>query len=211
MIAGLKDIHHIDISNVFRANKRVERAVLFGSRAKGDYSVASDVDIALFGEDLTITDHLKLAKAMEELSVPQKVDLCLFQDIQEKPLCESILRDGVEIYNRSGNETEKFLGILEKHRRILVSLIHKHIPGVEVWIADGPDREVGDDCCFLNLVLRGPEFQPISSHSLLGLENALLICSIPLIIKIWDWARISEHQRQKAVQNHSVLIEGEQY
>ena len=53
MTDGLKDEHREAIIAAIAANDRVERAVLFGSRATGTNTVSSDVDIALFGERLT--------------------------------------------------------------------------------------------------------------------------------------------------------------
>ena len=46
MTDGLKDRHREAIIATIAANERVERAVLFGSRATGTYSASSDVDIA---------------------------------------------------------------------------------------------------------------------------------------------------------------------
>ena len=56
MTDGLKDVHREAIIATIAANDRVERAVLFGSRATGTNTVSSDVDIALFGDRLTLTD-----------------------------------------------------------------------------------------------------------------------------------------------------------
>ena len=61
MTDGLKDAHREAIIAVIAANDRVERAVLFGSRATGTNTVTSDVDIALFGDQLTLTDQARLA------------------------------------------------------------------------------------------------------------------------------------------------------
>ena len=47
MTDGLKDAHREAIIAVIAANDRVERAVLFGSRATGTNTVTSDVDIAI--------------------------------------------------------------------------------------------------------------------------------------------------------------------
>ena len=81
MTDGLKDEHRTSIIDVLNANERVEWALLFGSRAMGTFTQESDVDIALFGESLTATDQAGLAMAMEELTVPQRVDLLLFDRI----------------------------------------------------------------------------------------------------------------------------------
>ena len=53
---GLKDIELAKLNEVFAANERIERVVLYGSRAKGNYKPFSDVDIALEGAELTHND-----------------------------------------------------------------------------------------------------------------------------------------------------------
>ena len=65
---GLKDAHRDAIVSVLRSNERVEKAVLFGSRAKETFTRGSDVDIVLFGELLTVVDRARMAAAMEELT-----------------------------------------------------------------------------------------------------------------------------------------------
>ena len=100
MTDGLKDEHRTAIVNLLRSNERVERAVLFGSRAMKTFTPGSDVDIALFGESLTIADSARLAAAMEALTVPQRVDLLLHDGIEDATLRKHIQRDGVELYKR---------------------------------------------------------------------------------------------------------------
>jgi uncharacterized protein len=59
---GLKDAHRAIIIGILSANPRVERAVLFGSRATGAFVSGSDVDIALFGDALTLDDQAELTE-----------------------------------------------------------------------------------------------------------------------------------------------------
>ena len=72
------------------ANDRVERAILFGSRATGTNTVSSDVDIALFGDRLTLTDQARLAAVLDEIPMAQSVDLMLYNSIQDPTLREHI-------------------------------------------------------------------------------------------------------------------------
>ena len=102
MTDGLKDTHREAIIGVIAANDRVERAVLFGSRATGTNSVSSDVDIALFGDRLTLTDQGRLAAALDEIPMAQSVDLILYAAIDNRRLLEHIHRNGVEWYRRIG-------------------------------------------------------------------------------------------------------------
>ena len=101
MTDGLKDAHREAIIATIAATDRVERAVLFGSRATGTNTVSSDVDIALFGDRLTLTDQARLAAALDEIPMAQSVDLLLHDSIQDWTLREHIRRQGVEWYARS--------------------------------------------------------------------------------------------------------------
>jgi type I restriction enzyme, S subunit len=100
MTDGLKDKYRKAIITILTDNKRVEKVVLFGSRAMGTFTPTSDVDIALFGDNLTLTDQAKLAEAIDELSIPQRVDILLHKSIKNEKLIEHIKRYGVEWYRR---------------------------------------------------------------------------------------------------------------
>ena len=100
MTDGLKDVHREAIIDEIAANDRVERAVLFGSRATGTNTVSSDVDIALFGHRLTLTDQAHLAAVLDEIPMAQSVDLVLHDSIQSRTLREHIRRQGIEWYAR---------------------------------------------------------------------------------------------------------------
>ena len=100
MTDGLKDRHREAIISVIAANDRVERAVLFGSRATGNSTVRSDVDLALFGESLTLTDQARLAAALDAIPMAQTIDLVLHGSIDNPALLEHIKLYGVQWYVR---------------------------------------------------------------------------------------------------------------
>ena len=106
MTDGLKDKHRAAIIAEIAANDRVERAVLFGSRATGTNTATSDVDIALFGDRLTLTDHAYLAAALDGIPMAQSVDLLLYDSIESQTLREHIRRQGIEWYARTTRDEE---------------------------------------------------------------------------------------------------------
>lgn len=55
-----------DIRAVLAAVSSVERAVIFGSRAMGNYKPGSDVDLALFGE-ISYDDLLKIKSRLDDI------------------------------------------------------------------------------------------------------------------------------------------------
>lgn len=95
---GIKDTHRESIVIAFVCNNRVERAVLYGSRAMGTYKISSDIDIVLFGDQLTLTDHAQLTATIDQTPMAQSVDLVLHSSIQNRALLEHIRRYGVEWY-----------------------------------------------------------------------------------------------------------------
>ena len=102
MTDGLKPEHRQAIIETLAANPKVERIVLFGSRATGTFTLTSDVDLALFGDDLTLSDQAALAEAVAELSVPQRVDILIYHRIASQALREEIRKHGVEWFARGG-------------------------------------------------------------------------------------------------------------
>ena len=104
MSDGLKAQHRTAIIATLAANDRVEQAVLFGSRAMGTNTVTSDVDIALFGQQLTLTDQASLAAACEELPMAQSVDLLLHSTIDNPALVEHIRSHGGGVVSKGWGE-----------------------------------------------------------------------------------------------------------
>lgn len=100
MTDALKNKHRAAITTVIADNEKVERAVLFGSRATGTNTATSDVDIALFGDRLTLTDQARLAAAIEEIPMAQSVDLVLYEAIDNSALRRHIRTQGIEWYRR---------------------------------------------------------------------------------------------------------------
>jgi len=88
------------IVNVLKENSKVQQIILFGSRAKNTYSNGSDIDIALRGEILNTNDVINLSVELDELDLPYKIDLVIYERIQEKALKEHIKRAGVVLFNR---------------------------------------------------------------------------------------------------------------
>ena len=97
---GLKEKYRRTMIEILSANERVERIVLFGSRAMQTHTPASDVDLALFGETLTLTDQTRLAAAIDVLTMPQRVDLLLYKNIENENLKAHIRKHGVEWFSK---------------------------------------------------------------------------------------------------------------
>ena len=96
---GLKEKVLEDIVNILKKYPEVERAVIFGSRARGDYRKGSDIDITLFGDKLTNSINTKIFYDIDDLYLIYKIDLINFNTLEkDDKLRKNILNEGVEIY-----------------------------------------------------------------------------------------------------------------
>lgn len=78
----------------------VERAVLYGSRAKGNYKPGSDIDLTLYGTELTSALCATIADALDDLLLPYTIDLSVFAELKQPELEEHIQRVGVVFFER---------------------------------------------------------------------------------------------------------------
>lgn len=94
---GLLDKDIEFMINVFQENG-VVKAVIFGSRAMGNYKRGSDIDIALIGTEkiLKINDILN-----EESPMPYFFDLIAYDCISNENLREHINSQGKVIFERN--------------------------------------------------------------------------------------------------------------
>jgi predicted nucleotidyltransferase len=88
------------IRSVLARFSDVEKAVLYGSRAKGNYKPGSDVDLTLFGSGLNASILSQINSALDDLLLPQKIDLSIFAKISHADLIDHIRRVGVVFYEK---------------------------------------------------------------------------------------------------------------
>ena len=91
---GLKQKDVIAIQKIFEGYTEIEQAIIYGSRAKGNYKAASDIDITLKGEKLNIQTLNKIANQLDDLLLPYTFDLSIHQQISNGELLEHIKRVG---------------------------------------------------------------------------------------------------------------------
>lgn len=101
MTHEIKERHKRAISAILSANERVERAVLYGSRALKTNKATSDVDIVLFGDRLTYSDRARLSAVIDAIPMAHSVDLALYHKIQNESLRRQIQDHGIEWFTRT--------------------------------------------------------------------------------------------------------------
>ena len=101
MKAGLKESDLEYIIEVLKQFPQIECAWIFGSRAKGNYKVGSDIDLAIDGEKVDFHTLATLhAKLEEESPMPYMFDVVDYRYTTNMALKEHIERNGILIYTQ---------------------------------------------------------------------------------------------------------------
>lgn len=95
---GLTNEEMQKLTAVFSAQPSIEKAIVYGSRAKGTNRKFSDVDLTLVGKDLSHSDLNQIALKIDDLLLPYEFDLSLYSSLTNKNLLEHIERVGKVIY-----------------------------------------------------------------------------------------------------------------
>jgi predicted nucleotidyltransferase len=86
---------------------QVEKAILYGSRAKGNNKNGSDIDLTLRGgPDLTLNVVYKIRDDLDDLLLPYTIDLSIFNHIGDPDVIEHIQSEGVTFYQKGEAITE---------------------------------------------------------------------------------------------------------
>lgn len=100
---GLKEPIIEKIHSVLARYPQVEKAIVYGSRAKGTYKNGSDIDLTLCGgADLTLDVQHRIMEELEEMLLPYTIDLSIFPNISDPDVIEHIRRIGITFYEKAG-------------------------------------------------------------------------------------------------------------
>ena len=91
-----EDVH--SIQQTLRHFPKISEAILYGSRAKGNYRPGSDIDLTLIGNELSHQDLLDIELALDDLLLPYKIDLSLHHQVDNPQLIDHIDRVGKRFY-----------------------------------------------------------------------------------------------------------------
>lgn len=84
---------------VFQKYPTVQRVILYGSRAKGNFREGSDIDMVLEG-DVSQSECFRIENDLDDLLLPWKIDLSVRSKISNQDLQEHISRVGKVVYER---------------------------------------------------------------------------------------------------------------
>ncbi|OKZ74181.1 MAG: hypothetical protein BHW00_05540 [Clostridium sp. 26_22] len=92
---GLNEEIFNKIEEIVKENRKYKFKI-FGSRAKGTYKNASDIDIAVF-KNVSKEDEYKIRNQFDLLDIIYKIDLVFVDKNLKKEFLEEIMKEGMDI------------------------------------------------------------------------------------------------------------------
>ena len=88
------------LQGLFASYPEVQRVIVYGSRAMGNYRNGSDIDITLDAPSMRDARFLDLCSAADDLMLPWMMDLSLLHQIDNPALLSHIARVGKPLWVR---------------------------------------------------------------------------------------------------------------
>lgn len=95
------------IRAVFASFPEIEEAILYGSRAKGNFKNGSDIDLTLKGENISYNTFNNISLSLDDLMLPYMIDLSIYKQIDNPSLVDHIERVGICFYRKIDTLLEK--------------------------------------------------------------------------------------------------------
>lgn len=87
------------LRSVFPKSENIELIMIYGSRAKGNYKNHSDIDLAVMNS-ISFDELLRLETEIDDLLLPQEIDLIRFDSVGNAALKNHIERRGKVFFKR---------------------------------------------------------------------------------------------------------------
>jgi hypothetical protein len=98
--AGISKRFMNELQSYCFKNHQIEKVLLFGSRARGDYRRSSDIDLAVFTKGISHTEQNLIEQAINEMPTPLKIDVVFMDRITKEKMISNIIKEGVVIYEQ---------------------------------------------------------------------------------------------------------------
>ena len=97
---GLSEETIARINDVFSRHPEISKVLLYGSRAKGNYKEGSDIDLSLMGQGIDVPLLQRIAEELDDLMLPYRIDIDIYEKIRNDALREHIDRVGKVFYEK---------------------------------------------------------------------------------------------------------------
>lgn len=85
------------LQKILKNQPEIEKTLIFGSRARGDFRKYSDIDLAIFGNEISFESLGKIRAILEELPTIYEFDIVHFESQTNEKLKLNILKEGLDL------------------------------------------------------------------------------------------------------------------
>jgi predicted nucleotidyltransferase len=89
------------INSVFATHPSIKEVKIYGSRAKGNYRIGSDIDLCIFADTLSNDELSRIKNELDDLPTLYGIDLCDYDKVENAELKEHIDRVGKCFYAKA--------------------------------------------------------------------------------------------------------------
>lgn len=89
------------INHVFKCYSDLEKVILYGSRAKGNFREGSDIDLTFIGNNLGLQQLSQISNDLDDILLPYQFNLSIYDTIKNQDLLNHIERVGEVFYQKS--------------------------------------------------------------------------------------------------------------
>lgn len=97
---GLSDKTIKVITDLFKKYTQINKVIIFGSRARGNFKNSSDIDMAICGENIDFKFIRHISAELDELPTPYSFDVLNYSDVENNEIKTNIDKDGVIFYQK---------------------------------------------------------------------------------------------------------------
>ncbi|MCC5921695.1 MAG: nucleotidyltransferase domain-containing protein [Cyclobacteriaceae bacterium] len=88
------------IRMVFSKYQQVDQVLIYGSRGMEKFRPSSDIDLTLVGKNIDLTLQTEIEFELDDLLLPYKFDISIYDKINNPPFLDHINKVGKEIYKK---------------------------------------------------------------------------------------------------------------
>lgn len=98
---GLSASNQKILLDIFSRYHSIEKVLVYGSRAKGNYKARSELDLVICNSKINRKQLGSIVSEINESDFPYLVDIQLLENITNKELLEHIKRVGKKFYKKT--------------------------------------------------------------------------------------------------------------
>ncbi len=98
--SGLDQDEILKMQEIFSRHENIDKVILYGSRAMGNWKPYSDIDLTVIGKGVTLEQIHEIENDLDYLLLPYKIDLSIRNQIKNPDLLEHINEVGVPFFEK---------------------------------------------------------------------------------------------------------------